>query len=58
MAQPRLAGGLMICGTASDVGSGLTAVAVSIRRVGTNSYWDGTAFAAASVGVGAVTGFG
>jgi hypothetical protein len=37
-----------LCGTASDVGSGLTAIAVSIRRIGTNSYWDGTAFAGAS----------
>ncbi|GHH78052.1 Ig-like domain repeat protein [Promicromonospora soli] len=35
-----------ICGTASDVGSGLAGVAVSIRRASTNSYWDGTAFAA------------
>ena len=37
-----------VCGTAADVGSGLTSVAVSIRRAGTNSYWDGTGFAAAS----------
>jgi hypothetical protein len=37
-----------VCGTAADVGSGLTSVSVSIRRAGTNSYWDGTAFAAAS----------
>jgi hypothetical protein len=37
-----------VCGTASDVGSGLAAVAVSIRRTSTNSYWDGGAFAAAS----------
>ena len=37
-----------ICGTASDVGSGLSQVAISVRRTGTNSYWDGTSFAAAS----------
>ena len=37
-----------LCGTASDTGSGLATVAVSMRRAGTNSYWDGTAFAAAS----------
>ncbi|EON24300.1 OmpA/MotB domain protein [Nocardioides sp. CF8] len=37
-----------VCGTASDVGSGLTTVAVSIRRASTNSYWDGNTFAAAS----------
>lgn len=36
-----------ICGTASDVGSGLGQVTVSIRRAATNSYWDGTGFAAA-----------
>lgn len=35
-----------ICGSASDVGSGVTAVAVSIRRAATNTYWDGSAFAA------------
>lgn len=35
-----------ICGTASDVGSGLTQLAVSIRRTSTNSYWDGSTFAA------------
>ena len=37
-----------VCGTASDVGSGLAAVAVSIRRASTSSYWDGSAFAAGS----------
>ncbi|WP_247046221.1 Ig-like domain repeat protein [Arthrobacter rhizosphaerae] len=37
-----------ICGTASDARSGLANVAVSIRRAASNSYWDGTAFAAAS----------
>jgi hypothetical protein len=37
-----------MCGTASDVGSGLTAVAISIRRASTSSYWDGSTFAAAS----------
>ncbi len=35
-----------MCGTASDVGSGLTTVAISIRRVSTNRYWDGSSFAA------------
>lgn len=35
-----------ICGTAGDDGSGLASVAISIRRASTNSYWDGTAFAA------------
>lgn len=35
-----------LCGTASDVGSGLTSIDVSIRRVSTNSYWNGSAFAA------------
>ena len=30
-----------LCGTATDAGSGLSDVAVSIRRVSTNSYWDG-----------------
>lgn len=37
-----------ICGTGNDAGSGLTTVAVSIRRASTNTYWDGTAFAAPS----------
>lgn len=37
-----------ICGTASDTGSGLTSVAVSIRRASTNSYWNGTTFTASS----------
>ncbi|HYN18164.1 MAG TPA: Ig-like domain repeat protein, partial [Actinomycetes bacterium] len=37
-----------VCGTAGDVGSGLTAVAVSIRRASTNTYWNGSTFAAAS----------
>ena len=37
-----------LCGTASDVGSGLAQVAVSIKRAGTNTYWDGTGFASAS----------
>ncbi|MFC7486166.1 hypothetical protein ACOCJ7_13030 [Knoellia sp. CPCC 206453] len=37
-----------LCGTASDARSGLASVAVSIRRVATNGYWDGTGFAAAS----------
>ena len=37
-----------LCGTASDSGSGLAAVAASIRRAGTNSYWDGTGFSASS----------
>ncbi|MFI2458176.1 Ig-like domain repeat protein [Streptomyces sp. NPDC019539] len=35
-----------ICGTAGDTGSGLAAVAVSIRSAASNSYWDGAAFAA------------
>ncbi|MDQ3104609.1 MAG: hypothetical protein M3Q87_05220, partial [Actinomycetota bacterium] len=34
-----------MCGTASDVGSGLSAVAVSIQRASTNKYWDGSTFA-------------
>ena len=37
-----------LCGTAGDVGSGLATVALSILRVGTNSYWNGSGFAAAS----------
>jgi hypothetical protein len=37
-----------MCGTASDIGSGLSAVAVSIRRASTNTYWNGSTFAAAS----------
>lgn len=37
-----------VCGTAGDVGSGVVAVAVSIQRVSTHSYWDGAAFAAAN----------
>ena len=37
-----------LCGTAADAGSGLTDVAVSIRRVSTNSYWDGIAFSASA----------
>lgn len=36
-----------LCGTASDVGSGLASIDVSIRRVSTNSYWNGSAFGAA-----------
>lgn len=36
-----------LCGTAGDVGSGLASVEVSILRVSTNSYWNGTGFAAA-----------
>ncbi|MEP6814641.1 MAG: Ig-like domain-containing protein, partial [Marmoricola sp.] len=45
-----------ICGTASDVGSGLTQVDVSIRRASTNSYWDGSTFSAASETWQAATG--
>lgn len=37
-----------ICGTADDVGSGLADVAVSIRRVSTNSYWGGSSFGSPS----------
>jgi len=37
-----------VCGTASDLGSGLATVAVSIRRAGTNKYWDGSSFAVTS----------
>lgn len=37
-----------LCGTAGDVGSGLATVDLSILRVGTSSYWDGSGFAAAS----------
>ncbi len=37
-----------LCGTAADVGSGLASVQVSLRRVGTNSYWNGSGFVAAS----------
>ncbi len=36
-----------LCGTASDIGSGLASIDVSIRRLSTNSYWNGSAFAAA-----------
>src|SRR4029079_18271963 len=32
-----------LCGTASDAGSGVKAVEVSIRR-GTGNYWNGTSF--------------
>ncbi len=35
-----------VCGTASDVGSGVAAIAVSIRQTSTHSYWDGSAFGA------------
>ncbi len=35
-----------ICGTASDTGSGVGAVAVSIRRSASSGYWDGAEFAA------------
>ncbi|WP_353951324.1 hypothetical protein V6K52_17050 [Knoellia sp. S7-12] len=45
-----------LCGTASDARSGLSSVAVSIRRVATNGYWDGTGFAAASETWQTVTG--
>jgi len=42
------------CGTASDTGSGLQKVELSIRR-GTGNYWNGTSFASASeVWVGAI----
>ncbi len=37
-----------LCGTASDVGSGVSDVSVSLRRVSTNSYWDGTSFGSSS----------
>lgn len=37
-----------ICGTAADTGSSVTGVAVSVRRASTNSYWNGTGFAASS----------
>jgi hypothetical protein len=37
-----------LCGTAADSGSGLADVAVSIRRVSTNSYWDGISFGAST----------
>ena len=37
-----------LCGTAGDVGSGLATVDLSIFRVGTSSYWNGSGFAAAS----------
>ncbi len=37
-----------LCGTASDAGSGLADVSVSLRRVSTNSYWDGTSFGSSS----------
>ncbi len=38
-----------LCGTAGDSGgSGLGTVAVSIRRVSTDSYWDGAAFASSA----------
>jgi hypothetical protein len=47
-----------ICGTASDVGSGLTTVAVSIRRAGTNTYWDGSSFAAPAESWVTATGTG
>ncbi|MEO7268860.1 MAG: Ig-like domain repeat protein [Knoellia sp.] len=45
-----------MCGTASDARSGLATVAVSIRRVATNGYWDGAGFAAASETWQTVTG--
>ena len=37
-----------LCGTAADVGSGLSSVELSLLRVGTSSYWNGSGFAAAS----------
>jgi hypothetical protein len=36
-----------ICGTASDTGSGVTSVAVSVRQ-GSGNYWDGTGFNSAT----------
>lgn len=36
-----------VCGTAADVGSAVSSVAVSIRQ-GSGNYWDGTAFASAT----------
>ncbi|MGH3060334.1 MAG: Ig-like domain-containing protein, partial [Gaiellaceae bacterium] len=36
-----------LCGTASDGGSGVTLVELSLKRVGADLYWDGASFAAA-----------
>ncbi len=36
-----------LCGTAADSGSGLASVDVSVLRVATNTYWNGSGFAAA-----------
>lgn len=37
-----------LCGVASDTGSGLAEVAVSLRSVTANSYWNGSSFAAST----------
>ncbi len=36
------------CGTHSDAGSGVQSVQVSVRRVSTGNYWNGTAFSSGS----------
>ena len=38
-----------LCGTATDAGSGIASVAVSIQRQNNNQYWNGTGWQAASV---------
>ena len=37
-----------LCGTHSDAGSGVQSVQVSLRRVSTGNYWNGTAFSSGS----------
>ena len=49
-------GGGDLCGTTSDTGTGISTVRVSVQRVSTGLYWDGTTFAAATESLRTPTG--
>lgn len=49
-------GGGDLCGTTSDAGTGVSTVRVSVQRVSTGLYWDGTSFAAATESLRTPTG--
>jgi hypothetical protein len=49
-------GGGDLCGTTADAGTGVSTVTVSVQRMSSGLYWDGTSFAAATESLRTPTG--